>query len=139
MFSRIARQKDPGQFRMGLNDGKNIVVLGDSDICIQRTGALSFNFVADILYPGFQFLHNRIAFLHGFDRIFPGPLQRHTRYIGQYLPEPVAAIRVKKGVDAFGRMRRETAEDERAEYMDITVPGGVGFGMVEWAHCYFVN
>lgn len=127
MFCRIARQQDAGQFRMCFNDGEYIVVFGNPDIGIQCTCALSFNFVTDILYPGFQFLHNRIAFLHGFGRIFPGPLQRHTCYIGQYLPEPVAAIGVEKGIDPFGWVGREAAEDERAKCGEVAVPGGVSF------------
>lgn len=134
MFCRIARQQDPGQFRMGVNNGEDIVVLGDSDIGIQCTGPLSFNFVADILHPGFQFFHDGVAFLHRFVRVYFCPLQRHTRYIGQYLPEPVAAIGVEEGIDAFGGMGREAPEDESAECGDVAVPGGVGFGMVNRGH-----
>ncbi len=131
MFCRIARQQYPGQFRMGFNDGLDIVVLGDPDIRIQRTGPLSFNFVADVLYPGFQFLHDRITLLHRFGRIKFCPLQRHTRYIGQNLPEPVAAIGVEKGVDAFRGMGWEAAEDEGVHGGEVAVPGGVGFFLHE--------
>ena len=127
MFCRIARQQDPRQFRVGCNYGKYIVVFGNPDIGIQCTCALSFNFVADILYPSFQFLHNRLAFLHGFGRIFLGPLQRYTCYIGQYLPEPVAAIGVEKGIDPFGWVGREATEDEHAKCGEVAVPGGGEF------------
>ncbi len=132
MFCRIARQQDPRQFRVGCNYGKYIVVFGNPDIGIQCTCALSFNFVADILHAGFQFLHNRIAFLHSLGWVFLCPLKRHTRYISKDLPEPVQAIGVIEGIVMFGRVGREAAEDEGAKGGEVAVPGRVGFGLPEW-------
>ena len=108
------------------------MVFGDFDIRIQGTGPLSFNFVADILHPGFQFLHDRIAFLHGFSWIFLVPLQRQTCNIGQDLPETIAAIGVIEGIVMFGRVGRDAAEDEGAKGGEVAVPGRVGFGLPEW-------